>query len=174
MGRRFPHVLLSPEQNDHLREVHIDWRLRMDEAARALMLLDLERVLSTSVLRATIVEAYRTGDTRERVAILRALPLLRSAGELVELAVDACRTSVTPIFAAIAADNPYPAVWFPPRAFRQLVMKAVFMSVSLDSVRGIAQRADDELRRMAADLASERHAAGRAVPYDLGLLGVVP
>jgi hypothetical protein len=35
---------------------------------------------------------------------------------------------------------------------------------------GLERRKSDELRRMAADYASERRAAGRAVPNDLDLV----
>ena len=41
--------------------------------------------------------------------MLRALPLLPPADWALEIGVDACRTSVQPIFEAIACENPFPA-----------------------------------------------------------------
>src|SRR5437868_11968044 len=54
-------------------------------------------------------ECHRSGDQRERCAMLRALPLVPIEDELVRIAIDACRTSVVPVFEAIACDNRLPA-----------------------------------------------------------------
>ena len=48
--------------------------------------------------------------------------------------------------------------------WRQAVLKCVFMDIPLRLVSGLAGRADGELGRMLADLADERHAAGRTIP----------
>jgi hypothetical protein len=40
----------------------------------------------------------------------------------------------------------------------------VFMDIPLSLVSGLAGRVDGELGRMLADLADERHAAGRTIP----------
>jgi hypothetical protein len=48
--------------------------------------------------------------------------------------------------------------------WRQAVLKCVFMDIPLSLVSGLAGRVDGELGRMLADLADERHAAGRTIP----------
>lgn len=53
-----------------------------------------------------------------------------------------------------------------------MVLKARFTGVALERIIGLKKRATPELRRMAADYASERGAAGRSVPKDVFSLGV--
>ena len=67
-------------------------------------------------------------------------------------------------------ENRYPAAHFADANFNQLVIKAFFTGVAVDRIVGLERRKSDELRRMAADYASERRAAGRAVPNDLDLV----
>ena len=109
------------------------------------------------------------GDTTEKLAILKALEL-----EDVEQAVgaqgtalieDAIRTNDQRLLAA--ALGPYATRHLTNTAFRQAVLKCVFAGVPLAAVHGLPERADDELRRMMADFAAERRAAGRSVPLDL-------
>jgi hypothetical protein len=67
-------------------------------------------------------------------------------------------------------ENPYPAAHFPEPAFNQLVLKAYFIGVPVLRILGLDRRKTPELRRMAADYASERRAAGRSVPADIDLV----
>lgn len=119
---------------------------------------------------ALVEGCYRQGDTRERQAVLRALPLLPDPERFLPLATDACRSSVQPVFEAIACENPYPARHFPEHAFNHMVLKALFLGIGLERILGWTERWTPELRRMAADYASERRAAGRSVPGDVSRL----
>jgi hypothetical protein len=119
---------------------------------------------------AIATEAFRKGDSAERVALLRSLPLLPEPGRFVALAVEACRTHVLDVFAAIACENPYPAQHFPELNFNQLVIKALFMELALDRVIGWRARNNPELVRMASDYEAERRAARRSVPSDIALI----
>lgn len=134
-----------------------------DEIARTILAV---RAASLNL----VGELYAQGDNGERQAILRALSLLPDAEAHLTIAIDACRMSVQPVFEAIACENPYPAKFFPELHFNQMVLKAVFTGVSLARIEGLGPRVTPELARMAAAYASERRAAGRAVPTDLGLL----
>jgi hypothetical protein len=116
-------------------------------------------------------ELFRVGDNDERIALLRSLPLLPDGARFLALAIDACRINVVSIFEAIACDNPYPAAHYPDLNFNQLALKAVFLGLPLARILGLADRRTAELARMADDYASERRAAGRAVPADLALIG---
>ncbi|MGK3966460.1 EboA domain-containing protein [Sorangium sp. So ce118] len=146
------------------------WRL--DELGRVTMLALVSRRLPGPELEQLLEVCYQQGDGRERQALLRALPLLDEAERFVSLAVDACRTNELPVFEAIACENPYPAAYFPDLNFNQMVLKAMFMGVALARIVGLARRRSGELARMAEDFASERRAAGRSVPADIGLLSL--
>jgi hypothetical protein len=118
----------------------------------------------------TATDLFAHGDNDERRAILRALPRLRDPARFLTLAVEACRTSVVPVFEAIACDNPFPTTHFPDANFNQMVLKAVFVGVPLARVVGLQTRLSPDLSRMARDYAAERRAAGRAIPDDLALI----
>jgi hypothetical protein len=163
----------TPEEQGRLREAGVSgpighWSL--DEAARCCLLLRASALAPGPALEALVEETYQRGDTRERAAVLRALALLPAPERFVPLAVEACRTSVQPVFEAVAAENPYPAAYFPDLNFNQMVLKALFTGMALGRVVGLEGRITPELRRMAADYASERRAAGRSVPADIDLL----
>jgi hypothetical protein len=119
-------------------------------------------------------EVSKTGDNEERAALLKSLALLPEPERFVELAIDACRTHVQSVFEAIACENPYPARHFPEHNFNQLVLKSFFTGVAVGRIQGLAARRSPELVRMAQAYASERRAAGRPVPADLGLVTETP
>jgi hypothetical protein len=81
----------------------------------------------------------------------------------VELLRDAIRTNDPRLVAA--ALGPY-ASQLDDAMWRQAVLKCVFMEIPLSTVTGLTGRADGELARMLAALATERHAAGRTIPAD--------
>ncbi|MBM2615601.1 EboA domain-containing protein [Actinoplanes sp. LDG1-06] len=126
-----------------------------DEAARALLLAasPVEQVLAV----------YRYGDTAEKLAVLKALPLLPIGDSAVPLLEDALRTNDTRLVAAAlgpAADRLDQEAW------RQAVLKCVFMGVPLSGVHRLAERADGPLGAMLGAFAQERQAAGRDMPPD--------
>ncbi|MGN9808998.1 EboA domain-containing protein [Micromonospora sp. BQ11] len=134
-----------------------------DDAARVLLLAALpgDHAAYADTL-------YRHGDAAEKRAVLRALPLLPIGTEAVPLLHDAIRTNDTRLVAA--ALGPY-ARHLDPSAWRQAVLKCVFMGVPLAVVADLDERADGELAGMLAALAAERAAAGRTMPADAtGLL----
>ena len=138
----------------------------LDEAGRAALLLARSAALKSGHL-ALASEVFYRGEVREKQALLRALPLLPEPAQFLDLAVEACRSSVQTLFEAIACENPYPADWFSQEAFNQLVLKALFIEVSVNRIAGLARRADSELARMATGYGSERRVAGRRVPADI-------
>jgi hypothetical protein len=159
---------LEAADRDELRAAGVavaGWRLV--DFGRVAMLVAAARHVTADALVALVGDCYTHGDTDERRAVLLALALLPAPERFVPLAVDACRTSVQPLFEAIACENPFAAAHFPAASFNQMVLKAVFTGVALERVVGLEARRTPELRRMAADYASERRAAGRSVPADL-------
>jgi hypothetical protein len=163
-------LALTAAERERLTREGVDWPVThwaIDDLARVTLLL-LSAV--RPVPPGAVETCYREGDNRERQAVLYALSLLPVPETFVDLAVEACRTHVQPVFEAIACDNPYAARYFPEPAFNQMALKAVFTGVALERIVGLRSRATEELARMAADYASERRAAGRPVPADLDLL----
>ncbi|GAA4638360.1 EboA domain-containing protein [Actinoallomurus vinaceus] len=141
-----------------------DWTA--DDAVRALMLCSLP--LDGPELVETVAAVYRQGDTLERRAVLRTLPLLAIGDEAVPLVRDALRTN-DPRLIAVAL-GPYAAEQLDQRSWRDGVLKCLFMGVPLVAVAGLDRRSDPELIRMFRDYAAERAAAGRSVPTDLRIL----
>jgi len=115
-------------------------------------------------------DVFRTGDNRERIALLQSLSLLPAPERFVETAVEACRTHVQDVFEAIACDNPYPATHFADLNFAQMIMKALFTGAPLARVHEWQTRVTVDMQRMARDFAAERTAAGRPVPDDVTLI----
>lgn len=141
--------------------------LRLDEIARVHALRCMLDSLPMDNHVEWIEALFRRGDNGEREALLRGLMLLPSPERFLSTAIDACRAAVQTTFEAMACDNAYPAGYFPPEAFRAMVLKALHLGVPVRRIHGLETRADAELSRMAADYAGELRAAGRPVSPDV-------
>jgi hypothetical protein len=145
-------------------------RWTREDAGRATLLL--ARALAPgdhARLQAAVIECYERGDSSEQQSWLRSTALLPEPERLLPVVIDACRTNILPLFEAVACENPYPTRHFPEPNFNQMVLKALFNNVALSRIVGLPARRNPDLTRMAADYASERRAAGRSVPSDIGL-----
>jgi hypothetical protein len=143
---------------------------RVEDDVRVRLLLALGRGLAddADTLSTELHDLYRFGDADERRAVLLGLGHLEDAigDRAVDLLHDAMRTNDPRLVAA--AMGTY-AARLDAAAWRQGVLKCLFVGVPLHLVAGLGgadARADDELRRMVADYAAERTAAGREVPAD--------
>jgi hypothetical protein len=141
---------------------------------RTALLIEMCARLAAEEHVALVTGLFKTGDNAERAALLRALTCLPGPERFVDVAVDACRSSVQSVFEAIACENPYPARFFPELNFNQLVLKAFFTEVPVRRIVGLDARRSPELVRMAEGYASERRAAGRSVPADLSAVTGLP
>jgi hypothetical protein len=168
MGRRLGASKLPPEDSQRLEQ-------ELGEVAASCDLACLGRI--ALVLRALellpvhehvpfVRQLYLRGDFAEQVAVLRSLPHAPQPARFAELAIEACRTNVLDVFAAIACENPFPAQHMAAPNFNQMVLKAIFMGLDTHRIAGLRTRVTAELKRMVADFASERRAAGRTVPAD--------
>jgi hypothetical protein len=137
-----------------------------DRAGRVLLLLAAAADGGADT-PAAVRACYDTGDVAERAAVLAALAFLPAPASFEPIARDACRTHTQPLFEAVACENPFPARWFDEGAFNQMVLKAVFVGVSLQRIVGLGGRLGADLARMAHDYANERFAAGRPVTPEL-------
>lgn len=145
-----------------------NWRI--DDVARTALLLRALSALPAGEHAEFVRQVYLRGDYREQAAVLHSLSFLPQPAQYLELAIDACRTNVLDVFEAIACENAYPAAYFPDANFHQVVLKAIFMAVLVGRIADLASRVTPELKRMVTDFASERRAAGRAVPDDVDLI----
>jgi hypothetical protein len=148
----------------------------VDDAGRARLLSALR--LPPDELAEQVRALYRHGDAAEKRGVLRALHLLDGpvdgiGDRCLDLVSDGLRSNDVRLVAA--ALGPYGAQHLDDAAYRQAVVKCLFVGVPLAAVHGLDARADAELAGMAARLVQERVAAGRDVPADVWrLLDVHP
>ena len=138
------------------------------EAARVLLVLARSDLAGDGGAVA-LGEAFRYTDEGELCALLRALPLLPGAERFLWRAGEGCRSNMRSVFEAAALDTPYPALHFDDLAWRQCVIKCLFVGAPLWRLWRLDARLSPELARMALDLADERRSAGRPVPPELWL-----
>lgn len=163
-GREVGRAALRPE-TDPQGLVHGT----VDDRARVRLIAVLADSLDAPALAGELRDLYRYGDDAERRGVLRALNSLDSPdAEVVDTGIqlvgDALRANDIRLVAA--AMGAFAARHLEPHAWRHGVLKCVFVGVPLAAVVDLETRADDELRRMLADFADERRAAGRDVPAD--------
>ncbi len=135
------------------------------EAARALLVL-ARSDLATPAGAAAIEEAFRYADMGELCALYKSLALLPDPKRFVWRAGEGCRSSMKSVFESVACDNALPVRHFDDVAWRQMLIKALFVEAPLQRVFGLDSRLDSETARMALDLADERRSAGRPVNPD--------
>lgn len=140
---------------------------RVEDDVRLQLLGALGRGLADDAdrLSTEVHDLYRFGDADERRAVLLGLGHLSHVlgDRAVDLLHDALRTNDPRLVAAAVGTY---AARLDDAAWRQAVLKCLFVGVPLRLVSELDRRADDELRRMVADYAAERQAAGREVPVD--------
>jgi len=143
-------------------------RWTVQETVRVSLVLarpDLER---ESGARA-VEEVFRYADEGELCALYRSLAHLPAPERFAWRAGEGCRTNMVTVFEANALDTPLPCAVFDDLAWRQAVIKCVFVGAPLWRLHGLDRRLSPELARMALDLADERRSAGRPVPHELWL-----
>ncbi|MBC3907666.1 EboA domain-containing protein [Undibacterium umbellatum] len=108
-----------------------------------------------------------SAEINELIALYSGFPLYPAASVIEHRAREAIRSSMRPIFEAMAHRNPYPMQAFDEAAWNQMVVKCFFLDSSLWPVQGLEQRNNPALARILIDLAHERWAAGRAICPEL-------
>ncbi len=137
-------------------------RWSTDQAARTLLVLALPAAEPQAWL-ATLDRCFHAGTVEELVALYQALPLLPHPELLAPRAAEGVRNAMTPVFAAVALDNPFPAERLADAAFNQMVLKAFFNGLDSARIVGLEGRANADLGRMLAHYARERRIASRPV-----------
>ena len=138
------------------------------DIVRAALLVRALSVAPESGRPRLVVTLFDGGEIGEQESLLRTLSLLPAPERFVSAGLNACRTNATRVFAALACENPFPESYLPDAGFNQMVLKAIFMELSVRRIEGLLSRRNPELERMLEGYASERVAAGRPVPDDVG------
>jgi hypothetical protein len=140
-------------------------RSRAEDQVRVRLLEAFAGVTSDrEVLVQEIESLYRYGDADERRAVLLALSHLPIGDRAIELVRDALRSNDPRLVVAALGD--YGHQYLGAAAWRDGVLKCLFMGIPLDLITGLSTRLDQTLRDMVAAYAQERTVAGRAVPPD--------
>jgi hypothetical protein len=138
------------------------------DAARTVLILAAAGVAPDGG-RSAIEFLFRHGDETERAVVVRGLALYDDGTALKQLILEAGRANSLQLISAASLGNPYPAAHYSDREFNQMVLKNLFVGLSIDGVTGLEARANPELSRMCEDYYDERTAAGREVPADIWL-----
>lgn len=142
----------------------IGWSI--DQAARVFLVLHYPSTDSADFCK-TLDQMFATGEVHELVALYQALPLFPHPELFVERATEGIRSNIRAVFLAVAHNNPFPAEQFSDDQWNQMVLKALFIGVTLDPIVGLDRRANAELARILLDYAHERWAAKRPVSPEL-------
>ncbi len=110
-----------------------------------------------------VAQIIQVADGGELITFLKFLVLLPRSDYFSEVAVEALRTNITPVFEAITMNNPYPSLHFNEQQWNQMYLKAAFMQLDLSQIIGVEERANAELARIISDYAHERWAASRDI-----------
>ena len=138
----------------------------VDQLVRTLFVLTYPADDSATHVK-TLDLMFSTGEVGELVALYQTLPLLPHPAAHVLRAAEGIRTNIKAVFCAVAHNNPFPSEQFNDDQWNQLVLKCLFIGVSLRPVIGLDERANAKLMSMLVDFAHERRAAHRTVPADL-------
>lgn len=174
LGRRFRKVQYRLTDNNYLflnkLGIPDPAQLSLDELVRIAF---LNKALASYPLEShvpLIYELFRTGDNAERESIVKTLVLLPEPGRFLEIALDACRSSVQTTVEAISLNNSYPDRFFSPDAFRVMVLKALHLGIDLQYIYRLEHHIDNELTRMADAYISECQSAGRPISDQIQFL----
>lgn len=138
----------------------------IDQAARVFLVLHYPSA-DAAEFRKTLDQMFATGEVHELVALYQALPLFPHPELFVERAAEGIRSNIRAVFLAVAHNNPFPAEQFSDDQWNQMVLKALFIGVTLDPIVGLDRRANVDLARILLDYAHERWAAKRPVSPEL-------
>lgn len=164
---------LSPteEQRAEAGVILLGWepeRWKTLEATRVGLILSRTDLEEDSLVTA-LESCFAHADEGELCALYRSLAFLPHGERFAWRSGEGCRTNMLTVFEANACDTPYPSTHLDKVAWRQLVIKSLFIEAPLWRVKGLDRGLDAELARMALDLAEERRSAGRAVQPELWL-----
>ncbi|HBN76621.1 MAG TPA: hypothetical protein DD473_12550 [Planctomycetaceae bacterium] len=171
VSRKVPkrNLELSADELSNAQTARTNWRPQdwsLNEAVRSLFVLSLPESDAAEYVK-VLDRLFGAGEVSELVALYQALPLYPFPKAHVNRAAEGIRTNMRSVFCAVAHDNPYPADQLPEGLWNQMVLKCLFVEVSLYPVIGLEARNNAALSQMLSDYAHERWAASRTVHPEL-------
>ncbi len=171
VSRKVPkrNLELTAEELSNAQIARTNWQPQnwsLIEAVRSLLVLSLPESDAGEFVK-VLDRLFGAGEVSELVALYQALPLYPFPEAHVNRAAEGIRTNMRSVFCAVAHDNPYPADQLPEGLWNQMVLKCLFVEVSLYPVIGLEARNNAALSQMLSDYAHERWAASRTVHPEL-------
>lgn len=160
---------LTPDERNEAEILSPGWNpglWSLTDAVRTLFVLSFPHD-DPAVYQATLDKLFATGEVAEMIALYQALPLLPCPERFVDRAGEGIRTNIKSVFAAVAHHNSFPAAHLAEGMWNQMVLKCLFVELSLFPIVGLDARRNAELSRMLSDYAHERWAAKRSVHPEL-------
>jgi hypothetical protein len=114
-----------------------------------------------------------TSEINELLAIFRGFALFPHPQALEPKAREAIRSTMRPVYEAMAHRNPYPLEFFDEAAWNQMIVKAFFLDSSIWPIQGVDERYNLDLSIMLIKLVQERWAAERFIAPEIWR-GAVP
>ena len=137
-----------------------------DQAARTLLILSLPTADAGAYV-ALLDKLFTAAEVGEQVALYQSLPVLPHQEKYVLRAAEGIRTNMKSVFCAVAHRSPYPQEQFNEEQWNQMVLKSLFVGVSLDPIIDLDERSNPKLMSMLVDYAHERWSANRQVHPEL-------
>jgi hypothetical protein len=160
---------LSNVELDQANSTRTGWNSSawtIEQAARTRLLLSFPAPEPTAYV-AVLDQLFDAGEMHELVALYQSLPLLPHQSSHALRCAEGIRTNIKAVFLAIAHHNPFPSEQLNDDQWNQLVLKCLFVGVTLDPVVGLDRRGNAPLAKMLTDFAHERWAAQRPVSPEL-------
>ena len=101
------------------------------------------------------------------MALYKGLYFFDNPTDFIPRTREGLRTNMTPVFDAIALENPYPARYLDEDAWNHMVLKAMFMQRPMYRIYRIEDRKNAKLADIFLDYAEERRSAHRPVSPEL-------
>ncbi len=170
-ARRHP-LNLSDDEQLQIRNTMPGWDLAQWNLLELLRvrLIIAQQNLAENAFAEILIQAFQFADEGEACAFYKAIPLLPAPERFLWHMKEACRSNMRSIVWAAGCDNPFPVSYFDDIAWRQLVMKALFIEIPLVHIHHLEHRLSTTLANMANDYVAERTSAGRSIPTDIKLL----
>lgn len=170
-GRKLRRLDLAwqPESLAAAQDLRPAWQPQFwstDEAARVVLLLAAHRG-DDQAFAARLDRLCVTAEITEHVSYMKGLAVFPAGARLLARAREGVRSSIAPVFEAVACRNPYPRDHFDADGWNQMVVKCVFGGTALETVVGLHERRNPELIAMLRDLVAERQAAARPLPQEV-------
>lgn len=162
-------VVLTPGELELSARIRPGWDPRqwtVDEMARVLLALRFPADDAAAYV-AVLDQVFAAAEVQELIALYQGLPLYPHQSAHRWRCAEGQRSNIPAVFMAIAHHNPFPSEQLDDAQWNQLILKSLFIGVSLNPILGLDERANAALAQMLVDFAKERRAAGRAICPEL-------